>query len=79
MHVGACWCNPVTRKKKKSKRFTVSLSEQDYKKLQGIAKSKRPPLTLQYVVNWGIQRIIDRAEDPQLMRELGSPVANLSR
>lgn len=69
----------VTRKRKKNKRFTVSLSEQDYKKLQDIANNQRPPLSLQYVVNWGIQRIIDRAEDPQLMLELGNPVANLSR
>lgn len=69
----------MRRKKTKNKRFTVSLSEQDYKKLQDIASGQRPPLTLQYVVNWGIQRIIDRAEDPQLVLELGNPVAKKSR
>jgi hypothetical protein len=69
----------VTRKRKKIKRFTVSVSEQDYKRLQEIAGAHRPPFTLQYVVHWGIQGILARAEDPQLMLELGNPLAKPSR
>lgn len=69
----------VTIKRNKSRRFTVTLSEEDYQKLHQIATNQRPPLTLQYVVNWGIQRILERVEDPQLMLELGNPVAKKSR
>jgi hypothetical protein len=69
----------VTRKRKKNKRFTVSLSEQDYKRLQAIASAHRPEFTLQYIVNWGIQGILARADDPQLMLELGNPLAKSSR
>lgn len=76
---GDIWCHLVTRKRKKSKRFSVSLSEQDYNRLVKIANAHRPSFTLQYVVDWGIQRILDRAEDPQLMLELGSPVTKVLR
>jgi len=69
----------VTRKRTKNKRFTVSLSEQDYKRLQSLARAHRPEFTLQYIVNWGIQGILARAEDPQLMLELGNPLAKSSR
>ena len=69
----------VTRNRKKNKRFTVSLSAQDYNRLVKIANAHRPPFTLQYVVGWGIQRLLDRAEDPQLMLELGSPVTKMLR
>lgn len=58
----------------KSKRFSISLSKADYAKLQKIAKTHRPEFTLQYLVNWSIQRLLDRAEDPQLLLDLGNPV-----
>lgn len=58
----------------KSRRFSVSLSKADYAKLQKIAKKHRPQFTLQYLVNWSIQRLLDRAEDPQLYLDLGNPV-----
>lgn len=69
----------MTRKRKKSKRFTVSLSEQDYNRLVKIASAHRPPFTLQYVVDYGIQRILERADDPQLLLELGNPVSTMLR
>jgi len=69
----------MASKRTKSKRFTVSLDEQDYKRLVKIANAHRPPFTLQYVVNWGIQGILDRADDPQLMLELGNPVTKMLR
>lgn len=69
----------MTRKRKKSKRFTVSLSEQDYKRLAKIASAHRPPFTLQYVVDYGIQRLLERADDPQLLLELGNPVSKMLR
>ena len=65
--------------RKKHKRFTVSLSKPDYKRLQQIAKGHRPRFTLQYIVNWAIQGILERAEDPQFMLELGNPLAKKRR
>ena len=56
------------------KRFTVSVPIADYEKLQKIAKRHRPELKLQYLVNWSIQRLLDRAEDPQLYLDLGNPL-----
>ena len=76
---GDTWCDMVTRTRKKPKRFSISLSERDYKRLQRIADAHRPPLTLQYIVNWALQGILDRAEDPQLMLELGNPLAKKPR
>jgi hypothetical protein len=57
----------VTRKRKKSKRFTVSLAERDYNRLVKIANAHRPPFTLQYMVDYGIQRLLERADEPQLL------------
>jgi hypothetical protein len=58
----------------KSKRFSVSVSEEDYLKLQKIAKKHKPALTLQYLVDWSIQRLLEDAENPQLSLNLGSPL-----
>jgi len=60
--------------RRKTRRFSVSLTEADYKKLVKIGEGHKPPFTLQYLVNWGIQRLLDRAEDPQLYLDLGNPV-----
>jgi hypothetical protein len=61
--------------RKKSNRFSVSLSGRDYKRLQRIANGHRPPFSLQYIVHWAIQGVLDRAEDPQLLLELGNPLS----
>jgi hypothetical protein len=71
---GDSWCKLVTQMRKKTKRFSVSLAEGDYKKLQRIANGHRPPFSLQYIVNWAIQGVLDRADDPQLLLELGNPL-----
>ncbi|HPC51858.1 MAG TPA: hypothetical protein PLV05_02025 [Verrucomicrobiota bacterium] len=60
--------------RKKPKRFSVSVSGVDYRKLQRIAHSHRPAFSLQYIVNWAIQGVLDRADDPQLLLELGNPL-----
>ena len=69
----------VTRNRKKSRRFTVSLSEEDYDRLLKLANAHRPPFTLQYLVDYGIQRLLDHENDPQLMMDLGNPVSRTSR
>lgn len=79
VRIGDNWCILVTQMRKKNKRFSVSLSEQDYRKLQRIADEHRPPFSLQYIVNWAIQGVLDRAEDPQLLLELGNPLRKTNR
>jgi len=58
----------------RTKRFSVSLTEADYNNLRAVAKKHRPPLTLQYLVNWSVQRLLDRSGDPQLDRDLANPI-----
>jgi hypothetical protein len=57
------------------KRFSVTLTEADYKRLKLIADGHRPKITLQYVVNYSIQKLLERAEDKQLYLELGNPLS----
>ncbi|HOH39826.1 MAG TPA: hypothetical protein PK807_05990 [Verrucomicrobiota bacterium] len=59
----------------KNKRFSVSLSVPEYKKLQRIAAAHRPRLSMQYIVHWALQGVLDRAEDPQLLLDLGNPLS----
>ena len=76
---GVSWCSLVTGRKsprrESRKRFSVSLDAADYGKLRALAKQHKPPLTLQYVVNYAIQRLLREADDPQLRLKLGSPLA----
>ena len=44
----------------KHKRFSVSLSVPEYKKLQRIAAAHRPLLSMQYIVHWALQGVLDR-------------------
>lgn len=56
------------------KRFSVSLPAGDYKQLRWIAKRHRPHLSLQYVVQFAIQHLLQRGEDPQLELDLRDPL-----
>jgi hypothetical protein len=58
------------------KRFSVTLNETDYERLKMIAEGHRPKFTLQYVVNYSIQKLLERADDKQLYLELGNPLGN---
>jgi len=58
----------------KPKRFSISLTKADYRKLLRIAKQHKPPLTQQYLISWAIQGLLDRADDPQLYLDLGNPL-----
>jgi hypothetical protein len=55
-------------------RFSVSLGATDHSRLRSIARNHKPPLTLQYVASYAIQRFLKEADDPQLRLELGSPI-----
>lgn len=56
------------------KRLTVSFDEGDYERLKELADNHRPRLTLQYVVEYSIQLLLERAQDPQFARRLGEPM-----
>ncbi len=67
------YCGDTMRNK--PKRFSVSLSKDDYKRLSEIGRGHRPSLSLQYLVNWSIQRgLLDRADERQLHDELANPL-----
>ncbi len=57
-------------RKTKVKRFTVSLEAAEYDALRRIAESHRPPLSLQYVVRYVVQRFLDENKGKQLQLDL---------
>ena len=61
------------------KRFSISVEEQDYRQLKVLAESRKPRLSLQYVVNFAIQELLRRADDPQLRLALGNPLESRSQ
>ena len=78
MQTGASWCMMVSRRSSRRpahKRFSVSLDVRDYEALVAVTKRHKPPLTLQYVVNYALQRFLRDAKDPQLLLQLGNPLA----
>ena len=52
------------------KRFSVSLEADEYDELCRIAQTHRPPLSLQYVVRYALQRFFDEHENRQLQLTL---------
>ena len=56
--------------RKKAKRFSVSLSGEDYSRLKALADNHSPPLSLQFVTEFAIKRLLDDMEDPQLELKL---------
>lgn len=82
MQLGATWCILVRMAAKRTparKRFTISLDGGDYERLLALAGEHKPPLTLQYVVNYAIQRLLSDANDPQLALQLGDPLGRRGR
>jgi hypothetical protein len=57
----------------KVRRFTVSLDSRDYTELMRIAKSHKPPLSLQYVVRFVLERFLERNRGKQLSLDLHLP------
>lgn len=57
-------------KRKPVKRFTVSLEPAAYAELRRIAGSHRPPLSLQYVVRYALQRFLDENKGRQFKLDL---------
>lgn len=59
------------------KRFSVSLDTKSYRRLTRLATSYRPPLTLQYLVQFAVQDLLEKAEDKQL--DLGLTLPRLPK
>jgi len=55
------------------------MEEQDYRQLKALAERSKPRLSLQYVVNFAIQELLRRADDPQLRLSLGDPLESRSQ
>ena len=75
----AARCTLVIFCTKMMKRFSISVDEQDYRRLKALAQSRKPKLSLQYVVNFAIQELLRRADDPQLRLSLGDPLESRNR
>jgi len=69
----------VKPKRTRNKRFSVTLTEDDYKRLKDIAKKRRIPMSLQYVVNCGIIGLLENPEVLELKFTLGNPLSKMSR
>lgn len=50
----------------KMKRFSVSINPDEYAELRRIADKHRPPLSLQYVVRYALQKLLDEHRENQL-------------
>ncbi len=74
MHSGAVWCRARRRAVPRRKRFSVTLDRRDYDELLALAERHRPPLSLQYVVSYAVQRLLRDAKNPQLVLKMGDPL-----
>jgi len=82
MHlIGDPWCKMMAMSQRRRsgagrKRLTISFDQSDYDRLKELADSHRPRLTLQYVVEYAVQVLLERGQDPQFMRHIGTPMPN---
>jgi hypothetical protein len=56
------------------KRYSVSLEQEDYERLRRLADGHKPRLTMQYLTEYAVRLLLERAEDPQGRLELADPV-----
>lgn len=54
------------------KRFSVTLDERDYEALRQIAESRKPPLSLQYVVSFALTEFISKQQNNQFELDLSA-------
>ena len=75
---GAIWCSMVRGRKKPQgqqlKRFSVSVRPSVYEALLAIADGCSPPLSLQYVVNYALLRLVEEAKAHGRVAGLGDPL-----
>jgi hypothetical protein len=66
---GDIWChlmNPKKPNRVKERRFSVSLTNDDYERLQGIRRKSRQKVPLTLVVNVAIQKLLDGTKNGRL-------------
>ena len=52
------------------RRFSVSLEREDYERLKELARSHKPPLTMQYLIRYAVYRLLKEQESGQLRLDL---------
>ncbi len=81
----AFWCCLVQgdamprRSAEHRKRFSVSLSQSDYERLQRLAVDHRPQLTLQYVVEYAIHRMLSDVVNGTISDDFANPLRTTDR
>lgn len=60
------------------KRFTVSFEEDDYERLMSLAHDHKPKMSLGYVVQFAVRKLLESADDRQLRLELENPLPERS-
>ena len=68
---------PASARKKSPdapKRLTITLARRDYDALSALKERHKPPLSLQYVINYAIQRLLEESKNPQLILKMGDPL-----
>ena len=57
------------------KRYSVSLELDDYERIKKLAVGQKPKLSIQYLTEYAIRLLLERAEDPQFHLELRDPLS----
>jgi hypothetical protein len=57
------------------KTLTVRLDSDEYQRLTRLAKRHRPPLSLQYVLRFAVQLLLERSKDPRFAQQMRDPTA----
>ena len=73
VHLGAM-VNTKRKRGPSRKRLTITLDARDYDELVALKERRKPPLSLQYVINYAIQRLLRDAKNPQLVLKIGDPL-----
>lgn len=74
------WCRVVrksTQRTPPTRRFTVTLNEDDYERLRELAEKRRPALSLQYVTEYAVQLLLRAADEPEVAQAMGNPLAEV--
>jgi predicted HicB family RNase H-like nuclease len=57
--------------------FTVRIDPDDHRRLAELADSRRPHLPLNYLIQYAVQDLLRKAEDPQFVLSLRDPLDTL--
>lgn len=72
------WCRLVRKSAQRTpptRRFSVTLNEDDYERLRELAEKRRPALSLQYVTEYAVQLLLKLADEQDVAQTIGNPLA----